>query len=229
VKTPFFRLLAIPPLPPLPISTKFPTLALASPTAPKTLTMWLLVITQTFLVISLGVIVVSRRLKSAAPVIVSAAGQQPTGAPLPPVPPTPDPADPLPDYNPTLDLRDYQYPPLNLLGDSHDIGSLPNDSALEAAKTHLTNLLKSFLIEIQSVTAAVGPTVTLYEVVPEPGVRMSRIQNLQDDLALGLSPPNVRIYPIPGKGAIGIEVPNERQSVVSLRSLLDSWAFQSTK
>jgi len=133
----------------------------------------------------------------------------------------------LPPYEPTLDLRDYKYPKLDLL-ESHGTEKITLDQhELENNKNQIIATLKNYDIEIQRITAQVGPTVTLYEVVPAPGIRISRIKNLEDDIALSLAALGIRIIaPIPGKGTIGIEVPNVKKSVVSMKTLLASEKFQ---
>ena len=134
---------------------------------------------------------------------------------------------PLPDYEPTLDLRDYKYPPLDLL-EAHGSEKIVQDAGeLEANKNQIINTLKNYDIAIQKISATVGPTVTLYEIVPAAGVRISRIKNLEDDIALSLAALGIRIIaPIPGKGTIGIEVPNVKKTIVSMRSLIGSEKFQ---
>lgn len=136
-------------------------------------------------------------------------------------------AAPMPDYEPTLDLRDYKYPSLELL-EAHGSDKIIQDAAeLEANKNQIINTLKNYDILIQKISATVGPTVTLYEIVPAPGVRISRIKNLEDDIALSLAALGIRIIaPIPGKGTIGIEVPNVKKTIVSMRTLLASEKFQ---
>jgi S-DNA-T family DNA segregation ATPase FtsK/SpoIIIE len=133
----------------------------------------------------------------------------------------------LPDYEPTLDLRDYKYPTLDLL-EAHGSEKIVQDAAeLEANKNQIINTLKNYDISISKISATVGPTVTLYEIVPAAGVRISRIKNLEDDIALSLAALGIRIIaPIPGKGTIGIEVPNVKKTVVSMRTLLASEKFQ---
>jgi len=133
----------------------------------------------------------------------------------------------LPDYEPTLDLRDYKYPSMDLL-EAHGSEKIIQDPAeLEANKNQIINTLKNYDIAIQKISATVGPTVTLYEIVPAAGVRISRIKNLEDDIALSLAALGIRIIaPIPGKGTIGIEVPNVKKTVVSMRTLLASDKFQ---
>jgi DNA segregation ATPase FtsK/SpoIIIE, S-DNA-T family len=133
----------------------------------------------------------------------------------------------LPPYEPTLDLRDYKYPKLDLL-ETHGSEKITMDQQeLENNKNQIIATLKNYDIEIQRITAQVGPTVTLYEVVPAPGIRISRIKNLEDDIALSLAALGIRIIaPIPGKGTIGIEVPNVKKSVVSMKTMLGSEKFQ---
>ncbi|HEU4555374.1 MAG TPA: DNA translocase FtsK [Chitinophaga sp.] len=133
-------------------------------------------------------------------------------------------ADP---YDPMLDLRDYKYPALDLL-ESHINEKIVQDaSELDKNKNQIIDTLKNYDISIQKISATVGPTVTLYEIVPAAGVRISRIKNLEDDIALSLSALGIRIIaPIPGKGTIGIEVPNVKKSIVSLKALLASEKFQ---
>ena len=133
----------------------------------------------------------------------------------------------LPPYDPVLDLKDYLYPGLDLL-EAHGGDKIEADPAeLEMNKNQIINTLKNYDIAIQRISATVGPTVTLYEIVPAAGVRISRIKNLEDDIALSLSALGIRIIaPIPGKGTIGIEVPNHKKSVVSMKTLLSSEKFQ---
>lgn len=137
------------------------------------------------------------------------------------------PEGPLPDYEPTLELRDYKYPPLDLLEVHGSEKIIQDTSELETNKNQIINTLKNYDIAIQKISATVGPTVTLYEIVPAPGVRISRIKNLEDDIALSLAALGIRIIaPIPGKGTIGIEVPNVKKTVVSMRTLLASDKFR---
>jgi S-DNA-T family DNA segregation ATPase FtsK/SpoIIIE len=133
----------------------------------------------------------------------------------------------LPPYEPTLDLRDYKYPTLNLL-ETHGSEKIVQDAnELENNKNQIINTLRNYDIEIQKISATVGPTVTLYEIVPAAGIRISRIKNLEDDIALSLAALGIRIIaPIPGKGTIGIEVPNARKTIVNMKSLLGSEKFQ---
>jgi S-DNA-T family DNA segregation ATPase FtsK/SpoIIIE len=136
----------------------------------------------------------------------------------------------LPPYDPVLDLRDYAYPSLELL-ETHGSEKIVLDSAeLEANKNQIINTLKNYDIDIRQIYATVGPTVTLYEIVPAAGVRISRIKNLEDDIALSLAALGIRIIaPIPGKGTIGIEVPNVKKAIVSMKGLLSTDKFQQNK
>ncbi len=129
-------------------------------------------------------------------------------------------------YDATLDLSSYQYPTLDLL-ESHGSEKIVHDpTELETHKNQIIATLKNYDISIQRIAATIGPTVTLYEIVPAPGVRISRIKNLEDDIALSLAALGIRIIaPIPGKGTIGIEVPNIRKTVVSMKTLLASDKF----
>ncbi len=135
----------------------------------------------------------------------------------------------LAPYEPTLDLRDYKYPSLDLL-ETHGSEKIVHDPIeLENNKNQIIATLKNYDILIQRIAATVGPTVTLYEIVPAPGVRISRIKNLEDDIALSLAALGIRIIaPIPGKGTIGIEVPNVNKRVVSMKTLLASDKFQNS-
>jgi len=133
----------------------------------------------------------------------------------------------LPPYEPTLDLRDYRYPTLDLLETHGSEKIVQDNNELENNKNQIISTLRNYDIEIQKIVATVGPTVTLYEIVPAAGVRISRIKNLEDDVALSLAALGIRIIaPIPGKGTIGIEVPNVKKSIVSMKSLLSSEKFQ---
>ena len=133
----------------------------------------------------------------------------------------------LPPYEPTLDLRDYKYPTLSLL-ETHGSEKIFQDAnELENNKNQIIATLRNYSIDIQKISATVGPTVTLYEIVPAAGVRISKIKNLEDDIALSLAALGIRIIaPIPGKGTIGIEVPNVKKTVVSMKTLLESEKFQ---
>ncbi len=133
-------------------------------------------------------------------------------------------------YDPTLELKGYQYPPLDLLDDySTDDAGVRKDE-LEANKNRIVETLNNYSINIDKIKATIGPTVTLYEIVPAAGVRISKIKNLEDDIALSLAAMGIRIIaPIPGKGTIGIEVPNQNPEIVSIKSILGSDKFQHTK
>jgi S-DNA-T family DNA segregation ATPase FtsK/SpoIIIE len=133
------------------------------------------------------------------------------------------------NYEPTLDLANYKYPSTDLL-ETHGSEKIIHDATeLEANKNQIIATLKNYDIEIQRIAATVGPTVTLYEIVPAPGVRISRIKNLEDDIALSLAALGIRIIaPIPGKGTIGIEVPNIKKTIVSMKSLITSEKFQNS-
>ncbi|MBL0272322.1 MAG: DNA translocase FtsK [Chitinophagaceae bacterium] len=133
----------------------------------------------------------------------------------------------LPPYEPTLDLRDYKYPSLNLLETHGSEKIIQDTSELENHKNQIIGTLRNYSIEIQKISATIGPTVTLYEIVPAAGIRISKIKNLEDDIALSLAALGIRIIaPIPGKGTIGIEVPNVKKTVVSMKTLLASEKFQ---
>jgi S-DNA-T family DNA segregation ATPase FtsK/SpoIIIE len=133
-------------------------------------------------------------------------------------------------YAPELDLPDYKFPTLDLLEDrAQEVISLDKEE-LEKNKNQILQTLRSFGIEIQRISATVGPTVTLYEIVPAEGVRISKIRNLEDDIALNLAALGIRIIaPIPGRGTIGIEVPNANKQIVSMRTLLASEKFVNNK
>jgi S-DNA-T family DNA segregation ATPase FtsK/SpoIIIE len=133
----------------------------------------------------------------------------------------------LPPYDPFLDLKDYKFPSLSLLENHGSEKIVQDPKELENYKNQIINTLRNYDIEIQKISATVGPTVTLYEIVPAAGVRISKIKNLEDDIALSLSALGIRIIaPIPGKGTIGIEVPNVKKTVVSMKTLLSSEKFQ---
>ncbi len=129
-------------------------------------------------------------------------------------------------YDPELDLPDYKFPTIDLLEDRvTDVIALDKEE-LEKNKNQILQTLRSFGIEIQRISATVGPTVTLYEIVPAEGVRISKIRNLEDDIALNLAALGIRIIaPIPGRGTIGIEVPNANKKIVSMRTLISSDKF----
>lgn len=133
------------------------------------------------------------------------------------------------DYDPTLDLSSYALPPIELLKEYGSNGVSVNKQELEDNKNRIVETLSHYKIDIAKIKATVGPTVTLYEIVPAPGVRISKIKNLEDDIALSLSALGIRIIaPIPGKGTIGIEVPNSNPEMVSMRSLIASEKFQNS-
>lgn len=133
------------------------------------------------------------------------------------------------DYDPTLDLSGYMLPPIDLLKDYGNGQVSINKQELEDNKNRIVETLSHYKIDIAKIKATVGPTVTLYEIVPAPGVRISKIKNLEDDIALSLSALGIRIIaPIPGKGTIGIEVPNSTPDMVSMKSLIASEKFQNS-
>jgi S-DNA-T family DNA segregation ATPase FtsK/SpoIIIE len=133
------------------------------------------------------------------------------------------------NYDPTLDLGSYQYPPVHLLNE-YDTGTIKvSEDELRANKDKIVETLTNFKIGIQSIKATIGPTVTLYEIVPEPGVKISKIKNLEDDIALSLAALGIRIIaPIPGKGTIGIEVPNKNREMVSMHSVITTDKFMKS-
>lgn len=135
----------------------------------------------------------------------------------------------LPPYNPRLDLENYKFPSLELLNEYENDGPNIDMEEQNANKDRIIKVLRSFGIEISSIKASVGPTITLYEITPAEGVRISKIRNLEDDIALSLSALGIRIIaPIPGKGTIGIEVPNANPRIVPMKSILNSKKFQET-
>ncbi len=132
-------------------------------------------------------------------------------------------------YNPRLDLEHYKFPTLDLLNSYGDHEPTIDMEEQNANKNRIIQVLRSFGIEISSIKASVGPTITLYEITPAEGVRISKIRNLEDDIALSLSALGIRIIaPIPGKGTIGIEVPNANPRIVPMSSILASKKFQET-
>ncbi|MFN8310579.1 MAG: DNA translocase FtsK 4TM domain-containing protein [Chitinophagales bacterium] len=133
------------------------------------------------------------------------------------------------NYDPKLDLSNYKLPPLELLEEYGSERMKYDPEELERNKNQIIATLNNYQIEISKIKATIGPTVTLYEIVPAPGVRISKIKNLEDDIALSLAALGIRIIaPIPGKGTVGIEVPNMNKEVVSMRSLLASEKFQNS-
>ena len=136
------------------------------------------------------------------------------------------------EFDPTLELKNYKFPTLELLKDynANGGGITINQEELEENKNRIVDTLKNYKIEIAQIKATVGPTVTLYEIIPEAGIRISKIKSLEDDIALSLSALGIRIIaPIPGKGTIGIEVPNKQSSIVSMRSVIASPKFQNAE
>ena len=133
------------------------------------------------------------------------------------------------DYDPTLDLSRYIFPTIDLLEERATGNPQVTNDELMANKNKILQTLKNYSIEIEKIRATTGPTVTLYEIVPAPGVRISKIKNLEDDIALSLSALGIRIIaPMPGKGTVGIEVPNNKPEIVSMRSLIASKIFQES-
>ena len=133
-------------------------------------------------------------------------------------------------FDPRYELRDFKFPTLDMLKDYGDKKSEINSEELEANKNRIVETLGNYGIAIDKIKATIGPTVTLYEIVPAAGIRISKIKNLEDDIALSLAALGIRIIaPIPGKGTIGIEVPNSKPDTVSMRSVLSSEKFQNTK
>lgn len=133
-------------------------------------------------------------------------------------------------FDPTLELSNFKMPSIELLKDYTGVGITINQAELEENKNKIVDTLKNYKIEIAQIKATVGPTVTLYEIVPEAGIRISKIKSLEDDIALSLSALGIRIIaPIPGKGTIGIEVPNANPSMVSMKSAIASPKFQQAE
>ncbi|WP_299117244.1 DNA translocase FtsK [uncultured Winogradskyella sp.] len=132
-------------------------------------------------------------------------------------------------FDPTLELSNFQFPPLDLLKKYDNEGISIDQDELEENKNRIVETLNNYKIGITSISATIGPTVTLYEIVPEAGIRISKIKNLEDDIALSLSALGIRIIaPIPGKGTIGIEVPNKKSTIVSMHSAIASQKFQNS-
>ncbi len=135
----------------------------------------------------------------------------------------------LQDYDPTLELPHYKLPPLSLLNDYDSGETTVTNEELISNKNRIVETLASYKIKIDKIKATIGPTVTLYEIVPAPGIRISKIKNLEDDIALSLSALGIRIIaPIPGKGTIGIEVPNQHPKLVPMKTILASKKFQES-
>jgi len=132
------------------------------------------------------------------------------------------------EFDPTLDLADYKLPPFDLLEDYDKDNVLVSKEELEINKNRIVETLNHYSISIVKIKATIGPTVTLYEVVPAPGIRIAKIKNLEDDIALSLSAIGIRIIaPIPGKGTVGIEVPNQNPNIVSMKSIIVSEKFRN--
>ena len=133
-------------------------------------------------------------------------------------------------FDPTLELSNFKMPKIDLLKDYGESSITINQEELEVNKNKIVDTLSNYKIGIANIKATIGPTVTLYEIVPEAGIRISKIKNLEDDIALSLSALGIRIIaPIPGKGTIGIEVPNRKPSIVSMRSVISSSKFQNAE
>ena len=141
------------------------------------------------------------------------------------------PLERLGKYDPRLDLENYKIPPLDLLPkfEQNDTSQRVSQEELEANKLKIVETLGNYNIQIDKIMATIGPTVTLYEIIPAPGIRISKIKNLEDDIALSLAALGIRIIaPMPGKGTVGIEVPNQNPEVVSMRSVIASKKFQES-
>lgn len=133
------------------------------------------------------------------------------------------------EFDPTLELANFKFPTFNLLKQYNESISIDPEE-LEQNKNRIVETLKNYKIGIAEIKATVGPTITLYEIVPEAGIRISKIKNLEDDIALSLSALGIRIIaPIPGKGTIGIEVPNKKSTIVSMHSVISSKKFQESQ
>ena len=133
-------------------------------------------------------------------------------------------------YDPRADLSHYRFPGLDLLREIENDGPTVDEDEQEANKVRIINILRSYGVEISSISATIGPTITLYEIVPAPGVRISKIKRLGDDVAMSLAAMGIRIIaPIPGKGTIGMEVPNKKPRIVSMLSILSSRAYRESK
>ncbi len=134
------------------------------------------------------------------------------------------------EFDPTLELSNYKFPSIELLKEYSGSGITINQSELEENKNRIVDTLRNYKIDIAQIKATVGPTVTLYEIVPEAGIRISKIKSLEDDIALSLAALGIRIIaPIPGKGTIGIEVPNANPSMVSMKGVIASPKFQQAE
>ena len=134
------------------------------------------------------------------------------------------------EFDPKLDLSNYKFPPIDLLKEYASVGITINQSELEENKNKIVETLRNYKIDIAQIKATVGPSVTLYEIVPEAGIRISKIKSLEDDIALSLAALGIRIIaPIPGKGTIGIEVPNKNPTIVPMKSVIASAKFQEAE
>lgn len=156
----------------------------------------------------------------------------PAAAPAFTVPPVKedDPLEGMANYDPTLELAKYQYPTKELLNEYQNTKVQVSKEELERNKDKIVETLSNFKIGISSIKATIGPTVTLYEIIPEAGVKISKIKNLEDDIALNLAALGIRIIaPIPGKGTIGIEVPNKNREMVAMHTVIQSPKFTDTK
>ncbi len=133
-------------------------------------------------------------------------------------------------FDPTLELSNYKFPTIDLLKEYSSVGITINQEELEANKDNIVETLRNYKIDIAQIKATVGPSVTLYEIVPEAGVRISKIKSLEDDIALSLAALGIRIIaPMPGKGTIGIEVPNKKPTMVPMRTVIASAKFQEAE
>ncbi|MEO5777230.1 MAG: DNA translocase FtsK [Flavobacterium sp.] len=134
------------------------------------------------------------------------------------------------EFDPTLDLSNYKFPTIDLLKEYTSVGITINQEELEENKNRIVETLKNYKIDIAQIKATVGPSVTLYEIVPEAGIRISKIKSLEDDIALSLAALGIRIIaPIPGKGTIGIEVPNKNPTMVPMKTVISSAKFQEAE
>ena len=134
------------------------------------------------------------------------------------------------EYDPKAELANYQLPPLSIMLDYPNSTLVVNEEELQANKDKIVETLNNYKIEISSIKATIGPTVTLYEIIPAPGVRISKIKGLESDIALSLAALGIRIIaPLPGRGTVGIEVPNQNPKIVSMKSVLHSEKFQTSK
>ena len=134
------------------------------------------------------------------------------------------------EFDPTLELSNYQFPSIELLKEYKDNGVVRNDEELEENKNTIIQTLRDFKIEVSRISAVIGPAVTLYEIEPAKGIKIARIKSLEDNITMSLAAKKIRIIaPIPGKGTVGIEVPNIKKSLVSMRSVVSSVHFQKAE